>query len=185
MLWGFSVQDVRVWAHAHAPTSNCGDDPATPATPAGEPLAQYGQMKYDGDRKAAYVMLRLLVLAEQAGGCGAEGGDAHDAALTHAAQSVEERAAVAWYEGLPQVVLALSMQAHVAHAGGASCAVEFVGDLKLRFVVASSAQQLDRYAPVLKTCRRRCLQTLPGPLQPLGLLSCRGAVVCRSMTHRE
>ena len=163
-LWGFDFQDVAVFVNQHR-----------------MPIS--GRLRYDADKRASYVMLRLT--APSASDPFYPPRSADDA-LMAAAQSDQEREAVNWYAAQPEQVLAIRVEAQVARGDsearergkegvGRLSSVELVGDLQLRMILAGSTEEIDRYAPVLKTCRKRCLQGLPAVLQPLALLSVRAS----------
>jgi hypothetical protein len=137
-------------------------------------LPIFGKIRYNSEKRASYVMMRLQVGHTR---CNRDHtSTSHDSALDGAARSKEEREGILWYSSLAQKALPLRIEATVAGEDNVVSTVDLVGDLQIQLVVAETVEDIDRYSPVLKTCRRRCLQALPAALQPLGLFSVRAAV---------
>lgn len=169
-LWGHEYQAIKV---------SSSDDRLTVS----------GGIRFDGDKKASYVMLRLRTFSAQS----KQSLRAHELDQLHAAaragccenliavaRCLEEQEAVEWYSRLPDVTVDLRVEAQVSVSGGGGtsrgCAVSLVPDVRLKLTLASSQADIDTHAPHIRVCRRRCLQALPTCLQPIALLSVRAPV---------
>lgn len=155
-LWGHQYQAVKV-------SSSQGQ------------LAVSGGIRFDSEKKASYVMLRLRATSPDIR-------PPHHRALSGCddliavAQSPKEQEAMEWYSGLPDGSVDLRVEARVAGSGDEDTTVSLVPDVRLKLMLAPSQAGIDTHAPHVRACRRRCLQALPASLQPVALLSARAPV---------